>query len=187
MPLSFVTTIAQSPSDSKVLLVGGQGHCSETWLVVERRHLSFRPDSGATWASVMTSTGVRDITFHPTDANLVYAQVASKGVYRSTDAGVTWRRLENGLPIGSAASYGRIVMAPSDPLTLYALLGPSSGATLKLYVTTDGGDSWTLVNGNACEGQCYYNNDDRCTPDRSAAVFSSARSGRRCRSTAARR
>jgi photosystem II stability/assembly factor-like uncharacterized protein len=156
MPLSFVTTIAQSPSDPNVLLVGGQGHCSETGSS-SNGGIFRSTDGGATWASVMTSTGVRDLTFHPTDANLVYAQVKSKGVYRSTDAGATWTRLENGLPIGGLAAYGRIVMAPSDPLTLYALLGPSSGATLKLYVTTDGGDSWTLVNDDACEGQCYYN------------------------------
>ena len=156
MPLSFVTTIAQSPSDPNVLLVGGQGHCSDTGSSTNGG-IYRSTDGGATWTSVMASTGVRDITFHPTDANLVYAQVKSKGVYRSTDAGATWVRLENGLPVGGLAAYGRLVMAPSDPLTLYALLGPSSGATLKLYVTTDGGDSWTLVNDDACEGQCYYN------------------------------
>lgn len=156
MPLSFVTTIAQSPADANVMLVGGQGHCNENGSSTNGG-IYRSTDGGATWTSVMASTGVRDITFHPTDANIVYAQVKSKGVYRSIDGGATWNRLENGLPIGGLAAYGRIVMAPSDPLILYALLGPSSGATLKLYVTTDGGDSWTLVNDDACEGQCYYN------------------------------
>jgi photosystem II stability/assembly factor-like uncharacterized protein len=156
MPLSFVTALAQSPADPQILLAGGQGHCTEGGSSTDGG-IYRSADGGQTWAFVLTSTGVRDLIFDPTDASIVYAQARGKGVYKSVDAGLTWNRLENGLPVGAPATYGRIAMAPSDPLILYALLGPASGAFLKLYRTDNGGDSWEEVNDNACEGQCYYN------------------------------
>ena len=156
MPLSFVTALAQSPADTQVLLAGGQGHCTEggssTGGGIYRS-----ADGGQTWAYVLTSTGARDLIFDPADANIVYAQARGKGVYKSIDAGLSWNRLENGLAIGTAATYGRIAMAPSDSSILYALLGPASGASLKLYRSDNAGDDWEEVNGDACEGQCYYN------------------------------
>jgi photosystem II stability/assembly factor-like uncharacterized protein len=155
MPLSFVTALAQSPSDPQVLLAGGQGHCTGGSSADGGIYRS--ADGGQSWAYVFTSTGVRDLIFDPADASLVYAQARGKGVYKSIDAGLTWNRLENGLAIGTAATYGRIAMAPSDSSILYALLGPASGASLKLYRTDNAGDSWEEVNDDACEGQCFYN------------------------------
>ena len=156
MPLSFVTALAQSPADPNTLIVGGQGHCNENGSS-SGGGIYRTADGGATWTQAFVSSGVRDIIFHPNDPNLVYAHIKNKGSFRSIDGGANWTRMENGLPINSSAGYGRLAMAPSDPLQLYALVGPSSGASLQLYSTTDGGDQWTLVNSNACEGQCYYN------------------------------
>jgi len=156
MPLSFITALAQSPADPNVLIVGGQGHCNENGSS-SSGGLYRTADGGQTWSFVLASTGARDIIFDPNDANVVYAQVRAKGVYKSTDAGVNWTRLENGIPINGSAGYGRIAMAPSNASILYALLGPTSGAELMLYRTDDAGATWTLVNSNACEGQCYYN------------------------------
>lgn len=156
MPLSFVTALAQSPADPNIVLAGGQGHCNENGSS-SGGGIYRTTDGGATWTQVFASSGVRDIILHPTDPNLVYAQIRSKGSYRSTDGGATWTRMENGLPINASAAYGRMAMAPSDPTRLYALVGPSSGASLQLYLTIDGGDQWTTVNTDACEGQCYYN------------------------------
>ena len=156
MPLSFVTAIAQSPADAQVMIVGGQGHCADNGSTVGGG-LYRTADGGQTWAQVMSASGSRDILFDPADANVVYAQVRAKGVYKSTDAGQNWTRLENGVPFGASATYGRIAMAPSNSSILYALLGPGSGAALKLYRSDDAGATWTQVNGNACEGQCFYN------------------------------
>ena len=156
MPLSFVTALAQSPADPTILLAGGQGHCNENGSS-SAGGIYRTADGGETWTLVLASTGVRDLIFSPADPNLVYAQVKGKGSYRSIDAGATWTRMENGVPINAAATYGRMAMAPSDPTRLYALVGAASGASLKLYSTIDGGDTWTTVNDDACEGQCYYN------------------------------
>ncbi|HVT33712.1 MAG TPA: hypothetical protein VHE32_13770 [Rhodanobacteraceae bacterium] len=157
MPLSFVTALAQSPADPGILIAGGQGHCNDNGSSTGGG-LYRTADGGQTWTEVLAaSSGSRDVIFDPAAPDVVYAQARSKGVYKSTDAGQTWTRLENGLPVDAAAGYGRLALAPSDSSILYALLGPSSGATLKLYRSADAGASWTLVNANACEGQCYYN------------------------------
>jgi len=157
MPLSFITALAQSPADPNVLIVGGQGHCNSNGGATGGG-LYRTADGGATWTMVFAAgSGSRDVIFDPRDPNVVFAQLRSKGIYKSTDAGQNWTVLSNGLPINSAASYGRLAMSPSNPDTMYALLGPSNGASLVLYRSDDAGASWTTVNANACEGQCYYN------------------------------
>jgi len=157
MPLSFVTALAQSPADPNVLIAGGQGHCNGNGST-SGGGLYRTADGGATWTMVFAAgSGSRDVIFDPRDATVVYAQLRSKGIYKSIDGGVNWTVLANGLPINANAAYGRLAMSSSNPDTLYALLGPASGASLTLYRSDDAGASWTTVNANACEGQCYYN------------------------------
>lgn len=156
MPLSFVTAIAQSPADTNILIVGGQGHCNANGSS-SGGGLYRTADGGQTWTQVLAASGSRDIIFDPNDPNTVYAQARAKGIYQSTDAGATWTRFETNIPINGAATYGRLAMAPSDSNVLYALIGPSSGASLSLYSTVDAGANWNLINANACEGQCWYN------------------------------
>ncbi|MGH8173440.1 MAG: WD40/YVTN/BNR-like repeat-containing protein [Rhodanobacteraceae bacterium] len=156
MPLSFLTALAQSPADKNILLAGGQGHCSEGGSS-SGGGIYRTADGGLTWSYVLTSTGVRDLIFDPADPAIVYAQARGKGIYKSIDAGQNWVRLENGIPFGTPATYGRLAMAPSNSHTLYALVGPANGASLKLFRTDDAGDTWVEVNSDACEGQCFYN------------------------------
>ena len=154
MPLSFVTAIAQSPADANVLVVGGQGHCNGAG-ALGNGGLYRTADGGRTWTKVFAASGSLDVFFDRNDATIAYAAIRSKGVYKSIDAGVTWTQLSNGIPINAAATYTRIAIAPSDSSVLYALTGTS--ATLKLYRSPDAGASWSMVNDDACEGQCSYN------------------------------
>ena len=93
---------------------------------------------------------IKCLAVHPTDDNTVYAGAASGGVWRTTDAGQTWRPLwdtQESLAIGS------IAIALSDTDTIYAGTGegviagtygsghnfPGAG----VYVSTDAGVNWT--------------------------------------------
>lgn len=156
LPLSFVTAIAQSSRDGRILLVGGQGHCNENGSMAIGG-VYRTTDGGESWTQVISANGVLDIAFAPGDGRRVHAAVRGRGIYLSEDAGGTWRRLENGLPIDGAATYSRLAVAPSDASVLYALVGPANGSGLALYRSDDAGESWNLVNANACEGQCWYN------------------------------
>jgi photosystem II stability/assembly factor-like uncharacterized protein len=94
------------------------------------------------------------IAVAPSDPNVVYVGTGSAcirgnvspgdGVYRSTDAGDTWRYL--GLP--EAGQIGRIVVHPTDPDIVYvAVLGHAFGPNPErgVYRSTDGGLNWTRI------------------------------------------
>ena len=66
------------------------------------------------------------------------------GVYRSDDAGRTWRNLG----LKDSQHIGRIVIDPRDSKVVYvAAYGPlwSGGGDRGLYKTTDGGANWTKI------------------------------------------
>ena len=117
-------------------------------------------DGGNTWEKVLykdDKTGAIDITFDPTNPNIVFAALweavrtpwsfssggAGSGLYKSIDGGTTWKRQEgNGLPKGI---YGRIGVSVSggDPNRVYALVEAEDGG---LYRSEDGGEKWIRVN-----------------------------------------
>lgn len=78
------------------------------------------------------------------EANSLRSYYPGTGIYKSTDAGVTW--LLKGLP--SSYSIGRIAINPANPQEIYAA---ALGSLRKkndergLYKSTNGGDSWTRV------------------------------------------
>jgi photosystem II stability/assembly factor-like uncharacterized protein len=118
-------------------------------------------DGGKTWDKVLykdENTGAVDVAFDPHNSNIVFAALwqvrrtswslndggPGSGLYRSTDGGTTWKRLdEHGLPKGPYGRVGIVVAANSD--RVYALIeahNPDGG----LYRSDDGGDTWDFVN-----------------------------------------
>jgi photosystem II stability/assembly factor-like uncharacterized protein len=94
------------------------------------------------------------IAVAPSDANVVYVGTGSAcprgnvspgdGVYKSTDAGETWRHV--GLP--EAGQIGRIVVHPKESEIVYAaVLGNIFGANPErgVYRSTNGGLTWSKV------------------------------------------
>jgi photosystem II stability/assembly factor-like uncharacterized protein len=94
------------------------------------------------------------IAVAPSDANVIYVGTGSAcirgnvspgdGVYRSTDAGDTWRHVG----LAEAGQIGRILIHPRDPdVAWVAALGHAFGPNPDrgVYRTTDGGLSWTKV------------------------------------------
>ena len=111
-------------------------------------------DAGDTWSAVFDGVGsasVGALTVAPSNPDVIYVgmgQVTSRydiaagdGVYRSDDAGRTWRHL------GLAASrhVGALEVHPTNPdIAWVAALGPSfgPGGERGVYRTADGGKSW---------------------------------------------
>lgn len=131
---------------------------------------AFRPDSarglyrtadgGRSWQRVLfisDSTGVVDVELQPGHPDVVYAgawRVERKpwtiisgaregGIYKSTDAGRTWRKLGGGLPNGLFGKSNLAVTA-ADPRRVYALIEAKPGSGL--YRSDDAGESWRLLN-----------------------------------------
>jgi photosystem II stability/assembly factor-like uncharacterized protein len=111
-------------------------------------------DAGDTWTAVFDGVGsasVGALTVAPSNPDVIYVgmgQVTSRydiaagdGVYRSDDAGGTWRH------VGLAASrhIGAIKVDPRNPdIAWVAALGPTfgPGGERGVYRTTDGGRTW---------------------------------------------
>jgi photosystem II stability/assembly factor-like uncharacterized protein len=117
-------------------------------------------DGGRSWTRVLflsDSTGAVDVELQPGNPDVVYASMwraerkpwtivsgaREGGVYRSTDAGRTWRKLGGGLPDGLFGKSNLAVTAASAR-RVYALVEAKPGAGL--YRSDDAGDSWRLVN-----------------------------------------
>ncbi len=155
-----VGAIAVAPSNAKVIYVGtGEADIRNDMVAGDGVFKSV--DGGKRW----TYSGLRDtrtvssIVIDPRDPNVVYvasmghvfAPNAERGVFKSTDGGVTWRRL---LFVDGKTGAIDLVMSPRDPDVLYAAMwqvqrtpwslddgGPGSG----LYESRDGGAHWTNI------------------------------------------
>ena len=113
-------------------------------------------DAGATWVKTFDKN-VTDVTIDPNDENRIYIGVTSEGVYFSSNAGDTWELRSTGLDAG----IGRVSvqLAPSNPLSLYALMDINNIGTI--YKSTNGGTSWSRVyNGQDAffNSQGWYDN-----------------------------
>jgi photosystem II stability/assembly factor-like uncharacterized protein len=103
------------------------------------RGIFLTTDGGTTWERVLAGegmTGFIDLVRDPADPDLLYAASWERsrrpwdfveggegsGIWRSTDAGNTWSRLEGGFP--RSEHVGRIGLAttPASPETIYAFL-----------------------------------------------------------------
>ncbi len=91
---------------------------------------------------VTTVTGV------PSQPKTFYMGVASGGLFRTTDGGVTWVAITDGkVPLGST---GCVAVADSDPKVIYLGTGSddvrSNVSTGRgMYKTTDGGQTWKFI------------------------------------------
>ncbi len=95
---------------------------------------------------VNTGGRITDVEMHPSDLNTIYLGAASGGVFKSTDAGITWQPVfDDALSL----SVGDIAIAPSDPDILYVGTGEANagGGSLAydgvgVYRSEDGGQTW---------------------------------------------
>ncbi|MFZ1903991.1 MAG: hypothetical protein WAU56_01225 [Steroidobacteraceae bacterium] len=89
-------------------------------------------EPGTVWAGTGEAWAIRDI------------DVMGNGIYKSTDAGVTWKNM--GLP--ESGRIGRIIINPTDPDIVFAcVLGRTTGPQQQrgVFRTTDGGEHWARV------------------------------------------
>ena len=107
-------------------------------------------DSGQTWSRisiVAPAANIRAAAFTANGSQL-YAAVGNRGVFVSTDGGITWANSGTGLPHGNAYD---ITTHPSDPQVAWIAMGEGpqvNGSFVAggIWKTEDGGATWNGAN-----------------------------------------
>ncbi len=141
-------------------------------------------DGGKTWQQILSinnTTGASDLCMDPTNPRILYAGMwdhqrapweirsggPGSGLYKSTDGGNSWNKLNNGLPeiMGKTA----IKVAPANPDRLYAVIEAENGG---VYRSDDAGATWKMVSQNrATIARAWYFTELAVDPLNQDVVF----------------
>lgn len=149
-----VAKILIDPRDSNRVLVAAQG---PLWAPGGDRGLYETKDGGKTWNAILTvdeNTGVTDVVRDPRNPDVLYAASYQRrrhvwtlinggpgsGIWKTVDGGVTWKKLENGLPKEDLGRIG-LAIAPSKPDVVYAIVEAANKAG-GFFRSSDQGGSW---------------------------------------------
>ncbi|MEK6754932.1 MAG: hypothetical protein AABZ02_02150, partial [Bacteroidota bacterium] len=115
-------------------------HASSNVIYCSTEDGVYRSDNGAdTWTRTGLSVGgVRVVTGHPTNANILVAGTDDHGIYVTRNGGKYWEKSEAGL---DHATFYTIAFDLKNPQTVYA-----GGYMTGVYKSTDGGVSWKQTN-----------------------------------------
>ncbi len=154
-------------------------------------------DGGKTWDKVLfvdENTGCSDMGMDPNNPRILFAGMwqieihtwgrtsggPGSGLFKSTDGGLTWKRLEgHGLP---HSPVGRIAVrvAKKDSNRVYAEIETGDGVPQpnsvgqlgELWRSDNGGDSWEMVNSDRqLRGRTHYYTRTEIAPDNENEVF----------------
>ncbi len=158
-----IAAIAVDRRDANVVLVAALGHLFGPG---PDRGVYRSEDGGKTWQRTLfvdESTGAVDLAVDPADPDVVYAATwtvrvwpwlsyftpiegEGSAIWRSTDAGRSWRQLGGeGWPAGALGRIGLALTRKGEATRIYASVARSAGDS-GLYRSDDGGGHWRRVN-----------------------------------------
>ncbi len=141
----YVNRLIVNPTDENIVLAA-----TETGIFKSA-------DGGINWTQVYSSsTGVEDLTYDPSNFNIMFAGENSRGILRSSDAGNTWALSGNGMGAGT-----RFEVAVSNADNNYVFVSTEvSSSVSQVYVSTDKGLTWKRFDDdqNFLGGQGWYDN-----------------------------
>ncbi|MFI5459090.1 MAG: glycosyl hydrolase [Isosphaerales bacterium] len=163
-----IAKVLIDPRNSSTVYVAAQG---PLWKSGGDRGLYKTTDGGKTWKTVLmisVNTGVTDVVFDPRNPDVLYAAAYQRrrhvwtlidggpesGLYRSTDAGQTWRKINKGLPDGDKGRIG-LAISPVNPDVLYATLEATRGQS-GFFRSDNGGETWAKQSSYIATSPQYY-------------------------------
>ena len=148
------------PTDPNIVYVAAMGH---EWGTNKERGIFKTTDGGNTWTAslqVDERTGGQDLVMDPSDPNILYAGMSGRirtkwnyqgngpgsAIYKTTDAGKTWKKLTNGLPLSHIGRIG-LAVYKKNPNVVYAV------------VPCDAGGQFLKVDSASIEGGIFRSDD----------------------------
>lgn len=163
-----ISRVIVHPKDGNTVYACALGHL---WNANTERGVFKTTDGGKTWNKLLfrnDSTGCAEMVMDPQDSNVLYAAMwdvrrephnfrsggPGSGLFKSTDAGATWKELRKGLPEGDLGRIG-IAVAPTNHARVYAVVEAKNHTAL--FRSDDRGDSWAEVNNSFnVSGRPFY-------------------------------
>ncbi len=157
------------PRNSDVVYVSCQG---PLWGPGGDRGLFKTTDGGTTWTEILhvsENTGISDMEMDPRNPDVIYVSAYQRrrhvwtlvdggpeaAIYKTTDAGKTWNKINSGLPGGDLGRIG-LAISPVNPDVLYAVVeAPESSGGI--WRTTNCGESWEKMSDHQSGVGQYYN------------------------------
>jgi photosystem II stability/assembly factor-like uncharacterized protein len=186
-----IPKIALDPKNDDVAYVAALGHL---WAPNKERGVYKTSDGGKTWQPSLIideNTGAIDVVVDPSNPMTVYAAMwarrrypwgfsnggATSGIYKSIDAGKSWKKLTEGLP----AEVGRIGLDiyRKNPKVLYAIVESDIGGAGSLesmvsrsggvFRSDDSGAHWARISNLTPRG--FYFGKVRVDPNNDQRVY----------------
>lgn len=162
-----IANIVIDPQQPSTIYVAAYG---PLWKEGGERGVYKSTDGGKTWSCVKSIdefTGCNALVMDPRDPKVLYAAFhqrmrkvftyigggPSSGIYKTTDGGITWTKLEGGFPGGELGRIG-IDVSPVNPDLIYAVVEAKDGKG-GIYRSTDRGASWEKRSGTYTSGNYY--------------------------------
>ena len=159
--------IAIDPRNTNIVFVAAEG---SVWGPGGDRGLYRTDDAGKSWEKVLNiseNTGVNNVLIDPKDPDVMYATSEQRrrhvhirigggpesAVWKSTDSGKTWRKIEKGLPKVDKGGIG-LAISPVNHNYVYAMVEAAMGKG-GFYRSTDQGESWERMSDYNTSGQYY--------------------------------
>jgi photosystem II stability/assembly factor-like uncharacterized protein len=196
-----IARIAVHPSDPKTAWVAALG---DLWASGGDRGLYATKDGGKTWRAALTApapfgdrVGCGDLALDPSDPNTVYAALYARqrkpwsftagpaatdgkdvgGLFKSSDGGATWKKLEQGLPKRTARI--GVAVSASNPKIVYAIVQSDEAGTDDIdevrsrsggvFRSDDGGTSWSRV--SSLNPRPFYFSQIRVDPENPDRIY----------------
>ena len=156
----IISKIIIDPSNSQRIHVGTMG------LPFERNRqkgLYTSNDGGKTWRQslfVSEQAGIIDLVIDPRNPKILYACSWNRirnsresiiagpdsGIFKSTDSGSSWVKMEGGLPTGNLGRIG-LAFYSGEPNLVFAVYSDANSQLLNIYRTADEGNNWEALLG----------------------------------------
>jgi photosystem II stability/assembly factor-like uncharacterized protein len=189
-----IANVLIDPRNSNMVLACALGHA---YGPQPERGIFRTTDGGKSWEKVLfvdENTGCSDMAMDPNNPRILFAGMwqleirtwtrtsggPGSGLFKSTDQGATWKRLEgHGLP---KPPVGRIAVrvAQRDSNRVYALIESGDGVPMngkstqngQLWRSDDGGENWQLINSDRqIRGRTHYYTREEVAPDNENEVY----------------
>jgi photosystem II stability/assembly factor-like uncharacterized protein len=176
-----IANIVVDPSNPNTVYVAAYG---PLWNDGGDRGVYKTTDGGETWTcvkAVSAYTGCNNLVMDPQDPKVLYAAFHQRqrkvftyigggpesALYKSSDGGASWEKLEGGLPKGDVGRIG-IDISRVNPDFVYAVIeaGDKKGG---IYRSTDRGASWAKMSDTYTSGNYYQ--ELTCDPNNAERIF----------------